>query len=125
MDLQQKSWLCEVRTVGSGAGVGCDKRLISPEVRDQRKHDALGQQLPESAGQVLIADCVLYRFACPRANFFTLRFCDPRAYSRGFSGCSALRFFRAARLDFLRSSLLSVEVLAMSSLDWVIEKVGN
>src|SRR5260370_24448462 len=27
MDLQQKSWLSEVRTVASGAGVGCDKRF--------------------------------------------------------------------------------------------------
>src|SRR5437879_2335745 len=28
IDLQQKSWFSEVRMVGSGDGVGCDKRLI-------------------------------------------------------------------------------------------------
>jgi len=27
MDLQQKSWFCEVRIVGSDAWVGCDKRF--------------------------------------------------------------------------------------------------
>jgi len=35
MDLQQKSWLSEVRAVGSGAGVGCDKRLMSPGISVQ------------------------------------------------------------------------------------------
>jgi len=58
---------------------------------------------------------IAYRFACPRAIFFTFAFFDPRAYSRGFKGCSSLRFFRADRFAFLRSSLLSVVVLAMSS----------
>ena len=32
IDLQQKSWFSEVRTVGSGDGVGCDKRVDSPGV---------------------------------------------------------------------------------------------
>jgi hypothetical protein len=64
-----------------------------------------------------------YRFACPRAIFFTFGFFEPRAYSRGLSGCSVLRFLRAVRLAFLRSSLLSVLVLAMNPfLDWVIGK---
>src|SRR5207249_9877479 len=58
----------------------------------------------------------LYRLACPRAIFFTLRFCDPRAYSRGLSGFSAFRFLRDARFVFLRSSLLRVLVLAMNAL---------
>jgi hypothetical protein len=57
-----------------------------------------------------------YRFACPRAIFFTLRFCDPRAYSRGFSGCLSLRSFRAARFAFLRCSLLRVAVFAMKTI---------
>src|SRR6201987_2905877 len=56
MALEQKTCVSEVRTVGSGAGVGCDKRLISPEVRDQRQHDALGQRVSNFAGQVRIAD---------------------------------------------------------------------
>lgn len=56
-----------------------------------------------------------YRLACPRASFLTLRFCDPRAYSRGFSGFSALRFLRAVRFAFFRSSLLSVDVFAMNA----------
>ena len=60
-------------------------------------------------------ECQLaYRFACPRTIFFTFGFFDPRAYSRGFSGFSVLRFLRDARLAFLRSSLLSVLVLAMN-----------
>src|SRR5919198_4454524 len=62
------------------------------------------------------------RFAWPRAIFFTLRFCDPRAYSRGLSGFSALRFLRAARLTFLRSSLLRVAVLAISALCSLFKK---
>ncbi len=57
-----------------------------------------------------------YLFAVPRASFFTFRFCDPRAYSRGLSGCSVLCFLRAVRLAFLRSSLLSVAVFAMSAM---------
>jgi len=58
---------------------------------------------------------VAYLFAVPRASFFTLLFFDPRAYSRGLSGFSVARFLRAARLDFLRSSLLSFLVLAMNA----------
>ena len=54
-----------------------------------------------------------YRFAWPRAIFLTLGFFDPRGYSRGLSGFSALRFLREARLAFLRSSRLSLDVLAM------------
>jgi hypothetical protein len=65
----------------------------------------------EGARPTLILD--LYLFAVPRASFFTLRFCDPRAYSRGLSGCSVLRFLRAVRFSFLRSSLLSAVVFAM------------
>ena len=58
---------------------------------------------------------ISYRFAVPRASFFTLLFFEPRAYSRGFSGVSMARFLRAARLAFLRSSLLSFLVFAMSA----------
>jgi hypothetical protein len=56
-----------------------------------------------------------YRFAAPRTIFFTLRFFEPRAYSRGFSGFSAFTFLRAVRFDFLRSSLPSFFVFAMSA----------
>jgi len=47
-----------------------------------------------------------------------------RAHTRrGFKGFSALRFLRDARFAFLRSSLLSVLVLAMNPfLDLVIGK---
>jgi hypothetical protein len=55
-----------------------------------------------------------YRFAAPRTIFFTLRFFEPRAYSRGFNGFSAFTFLRAVRFDFLRSSLVSFFVFAMS-----------
>jgi hypothetical protein len=56
-----------------------------------------------------------YRLAVPRASFFTLRFFDPRAYSRGFNGCSVFFFLRAARFSFLRSSFSSFAVFAMSA----------
>jgi len=67
---------------------------------------------------ILVSSVVhrFYRFAWPRAIFFTLRFCEPRAYSRGFRGFSALRFLRDARLAFLRSSLPRALVFAMISL---------
>ena len=63
--------------------------------------------------QALNAEQCLYRFAAPRTIFFTLRFFEPRAYSRGFSGFSVFTFLRAVRFDFLRSSLLSFFVFAM------------
>ena len=56
-----------------------------------------------------------YRFDCPRTIFLTFAFFDPRAYSRGFNGFAVLRFFRAVRFAFLRSSLLSAVVFAMDS----------
>src|SRR5215469_7282449 len=55
-----------------------------------------------------------YRFAWPRASFLTFGFFDPRGYSRGFNGLSALRFLRAVRFAFLRSSLLNFVVFAMN-----------
>jgi hypothetical protein len=64
---------------------------------------------------VLNANCCLYLFAAPRTIFLTLRFLEPRAYSRGFSGFSVFTFLRAVRFDFLRSSLLSFFVFAMSA----------
>lgn len=64
---------------------------------------------------MLNASAAFYRFAAPRTIFFTLRFFEPRAYSRGFSGFSAFTFLRAVRFDFLRSSLLSFFVFAMSA----------
>jgi hypothetical protein len=66
-------------------------------------------------GQVPIANCYSYRLAAPRTIFFTLRFFEPRAYSRGFSGFSVFTFLRDVRFAFLRSSLLSVFVFAMSA----------
>src|SRR6267154_2456815 len=104
IDLQQKSWFSEVRMVGSGDGGGCDKRVDSPGVLALR-----GVAPPLSPFLATGWARCAYRFACPRANFFTFCFFDPRAYSRGLSGCSVLRFLRAARLDFLRSSLLRVD----------------
>jgi len=52
-----------------------------------------------------------YRFDCPRASFFTLRFFDPRAYSLGFLGAC---FLREVRFDFLRSSFVRLFVFAIS-----------
>ena len=66
-----------------------------------------------------------YRFAAPRTIFFTLRFFEPRAYSRGFSGFSAFTFLRAVRFDFLRSSLLSLLVFAMNVVGSFIEIKAN
>ena len=56
-----------------------------------------------------------YRLEVPRTIFLTLRFADPRAYSRAFSGFSVFRVFRAPRRAFFRSSLLKVFVLAINS----------
>lgn len=53
---------------------------------------------------------VAYRFAVPRAIFFTLRFNEPRGAVRLALGAA---FLRAARLAFLRSSLLSDFVFAI------------
>ena len=75
------------------------------------------------AGQMLGCQVLVYRFAVPRTSFFTLRFAEPRAYSRGLSGLSVLRFLRTVRLAFLRSSLLSALVFAMSAVNsfgWII-----
>jgi hypothetical protein len=63
-----------------------------------------------------------YRFAVPRTSFFTLRFFDPRAYSRGFSGLSVFFFLRAARFSFFRSSLPNVAVFAMSAIGFLLDK---
>lgn len=53
-----------------------------------------------------------YRLAAPRAIFFILRFSEPRGAVRfAFAGA----FLRAVRFAFLRSSLLSDFVFAMSS----------
>jgi hypothetical protein len=56
-----------------------------------------------------------YRFAVPRTIFFTLRFAEPRAYSRGLSGLSVFFFLRTARFAFLRSTLVSFFVFAMNA----------
>jgi hypothetical protein len=66
---------------------------------------------------------VFYRFAAPRTSFFTLRFADPRAYSRGLSGLSVFFFLRTVRLAFLRSSLVNALVFAMNAvipLVWIL-----
>src|ERR1700733_3709654 len=57
-----------------------------------------------------------YLFAAPRTIFLTFRFFAARASSRGFSGLSVFTFLRDVRFAFLRSSLLSVFVFAMSVL---------
>ena len=58
-----------------------------------------------------IAKCFfIYRFAVPRTIFFTLRFAEPRAYSRGFLGAC---FLRAVRLACLRASFSSFLVFAI------------
>src|SRR6266849_2812917 len=121
MDLQQKSWLSDVRmetrvVFSDGPDAGSGKRLMSPEVPVDLDISKRTQPANGSGVRRPSAKCQMrsYRFAVPRASFFTLLFFDPRAYSRGFSGCSVFFFLRAARLSFLRSSLLNVAVFAMS-----------
>jgi hypothetical protein len=87
------------------------------EIQHQHRPSA-GNHSPAKC-QVLNAK-YCYRFAVPRANFFTLLFLDPRAYSRGFNGFSALRFLRAVRFSFLRSSLLKAAVFAMSAMGFLL-----
>ena len=113
MDLQQKSCLSEVRTEPVLLLAVCAK---GPSLRGTECVEAgLRPAMTGSETRSHTLCAANYRFAWPRASFFTLRFCDPRAYSRGLSGFSAFFFFRAARLDFLRSSLLSFFVFAMSA----------
>ena len=110
MDLQQKIWCWELRLVPA---VGSAKRLMSPGVLASLLEEAGPPFTVQKGGT---SKChIAYRFACPRAIFFTFDFFDPRAYSRGLTGCSSFRFFRAARFAFLRSSLLNAVVLAMKS----------
>ena len=59
---------------------------------------------------------VSYRLAWPRIIFLTFRLADPRACVRACSGFSALRFFRAARRAFFRSSLFLPFVFAIALL---------
>src|SRR6266567_4520159 len=92
MDLQQKSWFSDVRidvrmetravfSVEPGAGSG--KRLMSPDgLKIRTSAKALSRQRDQPfAGQAQCARCKyrVYRFAVPRASFFTLLFFDPRA----------------------------------------------
>jgi hypothetical protein len=56
-----------------------------------------------------------YRLDAPRTIFFTLRLADPRGTVRFPNGFSVFFFLRAARLVFLRSSLLKLFVFAMSA----------
>ena len=76
----------------------------------------MGPSVALAVGRARAPPLTPYLLDAPRASFFTLRFCDPRAYSRGLSGFSAFRFLRDARFVFLRSSLLRVLVLAMNAL---------
>jgi hypothetical protein len=69
IDLQHKSWLSEVRTVAVGSADGCDKRSLSPHSGSRAWATAHARNSERAA----------YRFDWPRANFFTLRFFDPRA----------------------------------------------
>jgi hypothetical protein len=66
---------------------------------------------------------LLYRFEVPRASFLTLRFAEPRAYSRFFNGESVFFFFRAVRFDAFRSSLLKLDVLAIRPFDLMNHRV--
>jgi hypothetical protein len=52
---------------------------------------------------------LLYRFDCPRANFFTFFLFEPRGAVRLALGAA---FLRAARFSFFRSSLSFVLVVS-------------
>src|SRR5579864_8823152 len=55
MDLQQKSWLSEVRTTSAGSVVGCDKRLESPE--SQPSAIAFSRRVSFGSQKTLPAKC--------------------------------------------------------------------
>src|SRR5580700_3588186 len=83
IDLQQKSWLSEVRMTSAGS-VDCDKRLGAPGCSFQLS--ALSFQLKtcvaarrSGRGRPLLHEFGFYRLAWPRASFLTLGFFDPRA----------------------------------------------
>ena len=73
MDLQQNAWLLEVRmTAAAGSVDDCDKSrgLLTAGVGHGRSAHARHCSRRRRTA---------YRFAWPRASFFTLRFFDPRA----------------------------------------------
>src|ERR1041385_6713704 len=80
IDLQQKSWLSEVRTVllaGGSEVAGCDKGAYSPGLGISRWHLAFGplrvSVVLHASSEMLSAECqvpLFYRFAWPRAIFF-------------------------------------------------------
>jgi hypothetical protein len=80
----------------------------SGEVRKERPAQVIS--LLTNAGREFFR---AYLFAVPRTIFFTLRLSEPRGAVRFALGAA---FLRAARLAFLRSSLLSVFVFAMGEL---------
>src|SRR5690242_10182650 len=80
IDLQQKICLSEVRTTSFGGGslvVGCDKRFVSPERRNEHKRSGWPTLCDFRRVGIPNAACS-YRFAWPRANFLTFGFFDPR-----------------------------------------------
>jgi len=77
MDLQQNIWLSEVRMTPAGSLDGCDKSSLSPQMDSKaRANPPVPPSSLEASSRKLAA---LYRFAWPRASFFTLGFFDPRA----------------------------------------------
>src|SRR5258708_6364414 len=72
MDLQQKSWFSEVRTVVSdGPEVGCGKRSLSPEIvgpTHQHRHLAGKRQKCTLIGQAPTAKCQLLLLPLRRAS---------------------------------------------------------
>ena len=77
IDLQQKAWLFEVRMTAAGSVDGCDKSSLSPHMDSEAQADPpVPPSSLEASSQKLAA---IYRFAWPRASFFTFGFFDPRA----------------------------------------------
>lgn len=87
-------------------------RISPPGRRETCVQEGCAENLETQQCCVSTRDPDDYRFAVPRTIFFTLRFKEPRGAVRfAFAGA----FLRAARFAFLRSSLLSDLVFAMSS----------
>jgi hypothetical protein len=126
MDLQQKSWLSDVRIetrVAFSDGADSGKRLMSPEVSmklDISKTPSRQTDQPFT-GQVLNARCTLTASPC-RAPASSLCDSSTSARTRGFSGLSVFFAFCAPRFSFFRSSLPNVAVFAMSAIGFLLDK---
>src|SRR5579863_7806143 len=96
IDLQQNSWLSEVRITAAGSVDGCDKRLWSPELRPLRMSAGGQQSRLRRSGlcrPVTKSDGLFLPLRLASSQFFDLGLFRPASIVAGLQ-----RFFRLALL---------------------------